>query len=144
MVSSKKMTCKGTLRQVLIRVYRLEIESVMLVFIFTTQLGELLLSPLSLVQLSPLPPFPVRITKLSTRIQCVRGVWGSGPQTDKHLPQSPFTGQFFIWRHFASPSMSLSTLMPLSHSGFKLYWGRTFNNGQSGGGGGVGGSNISI
>jgi hypothetical protein len=21
------------------------------------------------------------------------GVWGSGPQTDKHLPQSPFTGQ---------------------------------------------------
>ncbi len=21
--------------------------------------------------------------------------WGSGPQTDKHLPQSPFTGQFF-------------------------------------------------
>jgi hypothetical protein len=21
------------------------------------------------------------------------GVWGSGPRTDKHLPQSPFTGQ---------------------------------------------------
>jgi hypothetical protein len=24
------------------------------------------------------------------------GVWGSGPQADKHLPQSPFTGQFFL------------------------------------------------
>jgi hypothetical protein len=22
-------------------------------------------------------------------------IWGSGPQTDKHLPQSPFTGQLF-------------------------------------------------
>jgi hypothetical protein len=32
MSSSKKMTCEETLRQVLIRVYRLEIQSVMLVF----------------------------------------------------------------------------------------------------------------
>ncbi len=31
MLSSKKLTCKGTLRQVFIRVYRLEIQSVMLV-----------------------------------------------------------------------------------------------------------------
>ncbi len=30
-----------------------------------------------------------------------RRVWGSGLQTDKHLPQSPFTGNFFRWRHFA-------------------------------------------
>ncbi len=41
----KKFTCKGTLRQVFIRIYR--------------------------------------------------------PQTNKHLPQSPFTGQFFRWQHFA-------------------------------------------
>jgi cation transporter-like permease len=34
-----KLTCKGTLRQMFIRVYRLEIESVMLVF--STQLCEL-------------------------------------------------------------------------------------------------------
>ncbi len=34
-------------------------------------------------------------------------VWGSGLQTDKHLPQSPCTGQFFRWRHFRLPSMSL-------------------------------------
>ncbi len=33
------------------------------------------------------------------------GVWGSVPQTDKHLAQSPFTGKFF-----ALPSMSLSFL----------------------------------
>ncbi len=32
MSSSKKLTCKGTLRQAFIRVYRLEIQSVMLVF----------------------------------------------------------------------------------------------------------------
>ncbi len=36
----KKLTCEGTLRQVFIRVYRLEIQSVMLVFL--TQLCELL------------------------------------------------------------------------------------------------------
>jgi hypothetical protein len=36
----KKLTCKETLRQVFIRVYRLEIQSVMLVFL--TQLYELL------------------------------------------------------------------------------------------------------
>jgi hypothetical protein len=31
-------------------------------------------------------------------VQCVRGgggLWGSGPQTDKNLPHSPFTGQIF-------------------------------------------------
>ncbi len=35
----KKLTCKGTLRQVFIRVYRLEIKSVM--WVFSTQLCEL-------------------------------------------------------------------------------------------------------
>jgi hypothetical protein len=32
---------------------------------------------------------------LYTRMYCLRGglVWGSGPQTDKTLPQSPVTGQ---------------------------------------------------
>jgi hypothetical protein len=53
----KKLTCKGTLRQEFIRVYRLEIQSVMLVF--STQLCEMLPhSPsLWLVQLSPHSPF---------------------------------------------------------------------------------------
>ncbi len=57
----------------------------------------------SLVQISLTPSFPVWINIHCTvrthvcRIQCVRGggVWGSGPQTDKHLPQSQFTGQCF-------------------------------------------------
>jgi hypothetical protein len=48
-----KFTCKGTLRQEFIRVYRLEIQSVMLVF--STQLCELLPSPL-LAGSNPPPP----------------------------------------------------------------------------------------
>jgi hypothetical protein len=32
---------------------------------------------------------------LYTYSVCKGGVWGSGPQTEKHLPQSPFTGEFF-------------------------------------------------
>ncbi len=46
-----------------------------------------------------------------TRIHSVYeggGVWGSGPQTEKHRPQRPLQINFFIWRHFALPSMSLS------------------------------------
>ncbi len=40
MLSSKILTCKGTLRQVFIRIYRLDLQSVMLVFL--TRLCELL------------------------------------------------------------------------------------------------------
>jgi hypothetical protein len=50
----KKFTCKGTLRQVFIRVYRLEIQTVMLVFL--TQLFEPLPVSPSLWFNSP-PPF---------------------------------------------------------------------------------------
>jgi hypothetical protein len=70
MSSSKKLTCKATLRQVFPRVYRLEIKSVMLVF--STQLYDLL--PLSSSLWLPLPPFPV--SKYSIIRQCVAGrVW---------------------------------------------------------------------
>ena len=69
-----------------IRVNRLEIQSVTLVL--STQLGELLpLSP-SLWLKSPFPP-PTPSPSLN------KYIWGSGPQTYKHLPQSPFTGQCF-------------------------------------------------
>ena len=52
----KILNCKGTLRQVFIRVCRLEIQSVMLVF--SNQLCELL--PLyNLLSRLTLPPFPV-------------------------------------------------------------------------------------
>jgi hypothetical protein len=36
-----------------------------------------------------------KYTVYTTRIQCVWGGIGvSGPQADKRMPQSPFTGQF--------------------------------------------------
>ncbi len=54
MSSLKIFTCKGTLRQVFIRVYRLGIQSVM--FVFSTKLCELL--PLYLLSSSP-PPSPL-------------------------------------------------------------------------------------
>jgi hypothetical protein len=53
----KKLTCKGTLRRVFIRVYGLEIQSVVLVF--STQICELLpLSPSIWFISPPIPPFP--------------------------------------------------------------------------------------
>jgi hypothetical protein len=79
----RKLTCKGTLRQVFIRVYRLEIQPVML--IFSTQLS-VNCCPLtfSLVQLSPSPPFPV--SKYSTLRQCVAGKgWGVLSPVGDHI-----------------------------------------------------------
>jgi hypothetical protein len=53
-----KFTCKGTLWQVFSKVYRLEVQSVILVF--STQLCELLpLSPSLWFKSPPPPPFPV-------------------------------------------------------------------------------------
>jgi hypothetical protein len=78
MSSSKKITCKGTLRQVLIRVYRLEIQSVMLVFsTYTTFVNY---CPSNLFYGSP-PPSPLPYVKVQY-IQTVcrweevgRGCW---------------------------------------------------------------------
>ncbi len=84
------MTCKGTFRQVFIRVYRLEIHSVMLVF--STQFCELLALSHSLWLNSP--PLPCVSKYIYVGMQCVTKGRGIG-QTDKHLPQSHFTGQFF-------------------------------------------------
>ncbi len=49
--------------------------------------------------LIPAPP-PLRVNKygipyMYTVCNCGERAWGSGPQTDKHLTQSPYTGQFF-------------------------------------------------
>ncbi len=49
----KNLTCKGTLRQVSIRVFRLEIQSVMLVGIFDPALWTVAPLTFSLVRLSP-------------------------------------------------------------------------------------------
>ncbi len=77
----KKLTCKGTLRQVFSGIYRL--------LVFSTQL--LNYCPCNLLSSSPPPP------RVSPKVQTVCG-WlrsGWGPQTDEHLPQSHFTGKFF-------------------------------------------------
>ncbi len=56
----------------------------------------------------PPPPLPsVNKCTVYTYAVCKEGVWnmGYGSHKDKHLPQSPFKGQFFRWRHYALPSM---------------------------------------
>ncbi len=57
---------------------------------FTHSYSPLLPSPLfsGSVNSPPLLPFPVWISILYTRIECVRGCMASGPHTDKRLPQS--------------------------------------------------------
>ncbi len=96
----KELTCKKALPPVFIRDYRLEIQAVMLVF--STQFCELLPRPSSLWFNSP--PFP----SIYTYTVCTGGGgWVSRPQTDKHLPQSPVTFQFFKMTTFSLPFMSL-------------------------------------
>ncbi len=71
----RKLTSKVTLRQVFIRVYNL--------------LSGTTLPP------SPLPYLNKNTIQYTYTVQCVRGGGGNGPETDKHLPQNPFTAQFF-------------------------------------------------
>jgi|688.fasta_scaffold343733_1 hypothetical protein len=75
--------------------------------LFSSQLCELL--PLFPSLWFTLPTSCVKkYTVLYARIQRVKGgIWDSRPQTDKHLPQSPFTGQVFQMTIFSLPSMSL-------------------------------------
>ncbi len=86
----KILTCKGTLRQVFVRVYRLEIQTVMLVF--STQLCVLLPLYPSLCSTLPPPPLPCvnMYTVYTYTVWKGGGIWGSGPQTDKYLLQSPY------------------------------------------------------
>ncbi len=135
----KKFTCKGTLRQVVIRVYRLEIANFLCtvshVGIFDLALWTVAPLSFSLVQLSaPLPPSQYKQTMCGWEgVGGVESCWrlyifcrsfntlyltrfktyktarqpetktkeGRGTQTDKHLQQSPFTGQLFRRWHFA-------------------------------------------
>ncbi len=94
----------GTLRQVCIKVYSLDIKSVMLVF--STQLCKLLpLSPSLWFNSSPPPPpFPVWIS-----IQWVRGEgYGVlGLRQINTCRKVRLQVNFIRWRHFALPSMSL-------------------------------------
>jgi len=95
------LTCKGTLRQVFIKVYRLDIQSVMVVF----WPSFVFCCPSNLLSGS-LSPFPVWLSVLYTSIQCVRGreVWGPlGLSQINTCRKDPLTGQFFRWQHFALP-----------------------------------------
>ncbi len=87
----KKFFCKGTLRQVFIRVYGLETQSVC--WYFRPSFVNCCSSPLLSGSTIPPPPLPC----VNKYIVCKGGgdVWGSGSQTDKHLPQSPFTAHLF-------------------------------------------------
>ncbi len=108
MLSSKKFTCKGTLRQVFIRVYRLVIQSQ--VGIFYPAVWTVVPLTFSLVSS---PPLSLPCVNNYT-IQCVRGGGGmesyrrwEGPQTDIHLSQVPLRVIIFRWRHLALVSIYL-------------------------------------
>ncbi len=146
----KKFTCKGTWRQVLIRVYRQETQSVMLDFwYFDPALWTIAPLTFSLIHLPP-SPFPVSKYMYTVYRQCVSGrrwgvlscvgdhfrqvlyltrfrtykiarptpkqkpMRGRGLRQINSLPQSPFTGKFFRWRHFALLSISLIFLQFIS------------------------------
>ena len=99
----KILTCGETLRQVFISLWTGDSQTC---WYFRPSIVYCCPSPLLSSSTLP-PPFPVWISILYTHIQCVRGgEYGFRPQTDKHLPQSPFTGNFFK-RHFALPSIRL-------------------------------------
>jgi hypothetical protein len=77
------------------RVYRLEMAdflcTVSHIGIFDPALLTVALLTFSLVQLS----HPLTYVNKYTVSKGGRGVWGHIGQIDKHLPQSPFTGEFF-------------------------------------------------
>ncbi len=108
MLSSKKWTCKGTLRQIFIRVYRLEIKSVTCWYFrpsFVNCCPPNLLSGSSIP-----PPFTVWISILYivyTATVCKGGVV-LGPINTCRTVHTQVN--FFRWRHFALPSMSLTFL----------------------------------
>jgi hypothetical protein len=85
-----------------------------LVMVYSTKLCELLPLKPSLWLAPPRPCVNKYTVYTFTVCKGGRGLWGSGSQTDKHLPQSPFTGQFF--KHFALASIYLISpwLVPTS------------------------------
>ncbi len=97
----KKLTCKGTLRQVFIRVYRLEIQYVMLIF-FDPALWTV--APLSF---SLVPQSPFACVNKYTVYTCTV-CKGGGEHGVLGLRQiNTCRSIFFRWQHFALPSMSL-------------------------------------
>ncbi len=88
----KLLTCNGTLRHAFITVYFINWRYSQSCWYFRPSFVKCCPANLLSGSTVPPPPFPVLISILYTGIQCVKwggGLWGSGPQTDKHLPQSP-------------------------------------------------------
>ncbi len=86
------MSSKGDFAAGVYQVYRLEIKPVMLVF----QPTFVNCCPSILLSVSTPPPLPC-VNKLTVYTYTVcngGGGCGSGPQTDKHLPQSPLKVNF--------------------------------------------------
>jgi hypothetical protein len=102
----KKLTCKGLGGRCLSEfIFKLEMQSVILVFFRPSFVN---CCPSNLFSASTLPAFPLPcVNKYGILYECIHytytvcrgwwggGLWGSETQTDKHLPQSPFPGQFF-------------------------------------------------
>ncbi len=116
----KKLSCKGTLRLVFIRVcsqFLAYIQSCCYFkpsFVICTLTCRL--SP-SLWFNFPPSPFP-RVNKYKyTRIQCVREGWYGvlGPTQTNTCRKVPLQVNFFRWRHFALTSMSLISFYYTSH-----------------------------
>jgi hypothetical protein len=92
------------------RVYRLEIQSVML--IFSAQLCELLtLSPSLWFNSPPPPPFPVWISTVYCIHEYTLWIWGGygvlGLRQINICRKVPWQVNFFRWWNFVVPSMSL-------------------------------------
>ncbi len=121
----KILTCKGTLRLVLIRVYRLEIQQVMLVF--STQYCEMLPLFPSLCSNPPPSPLPcVNKYTVHTYTVCKRGNGVLGFRQINTCRKVPSQLNFFRWRHFAMPSMSLNFLCWLCFIS-SAAWGNQYN-----------------
>ncbi len=104
----KKLTCKGILRQVIIRVFRLKVQSVMLVFSVSF---VNCCSFLPSLWFSTLPPSPLSYVNKSVFTKTVCKSRGGYRVLDlRHINTCrmvPLQVNYFKWGHFALPSMSL-------------------------------------
>ncbi len=101
----RKLTCIGTLRQVFVRVYTVDWRYSQSCWycIFDPALWTVATNLLSGWTIPPTPPICVNKYTLYCTVytyicSVCGGGGGSGPQTNKHLPQSPFRGKFFIFQ----------------------------------------------
>jgi hypothetical protein len=95
MSSSKKLTCKGTLRHVLSEF--IDWRHSPSCWYFRPSFVNCCSSSSNLLSGSTLPPPLPCVNKYTiyTSYAVYKGIWGSGTQADKHLPKTPVSGKFF-------------------------------------------------